>query len=241
MPITKSRGNMYPWVTHTHSHLRGACTHACPYCYVQAIGRRFGGDAHAGPLRIENKELHVRYGAGRTYFIEHANDLFQKAIPPRWINMVLYHCRQWPDNTYVFQTRNTPRAAEWEHCLPPGSLLGTTIETNRKAPGKAPCPRTRARGLRRDLYNETILRFVTIEPVLDFDVDGMLELLRIAEPAFVNIGADSKGHGLHEPDAGKVLDLLDGIRALGIEIRQKTNLARILNTEGQTRGASRVV
>jgi DNA repair photolyase len=51
MGIVKAKGNMYPWVTHMHSHLRGACSHACPYCYVQAIiGRRFGGTAHTGPL-----------------------------------------------------------------------------------------------------------------------------------------------------------------------------------------------
>lgn len=229
MAIVKANGNMYPWVTHMHSHLRGACSHACPYCYVQAIGKRFGGTAHTGPLRVENKELHVCYGSGRTYFIEHSNDLFQESVPSEWIDMVLYHCRQWPDNEFVFQTRNTERSAKWEHCLPVGSMLGTTIETNRKAPGNAPHPKHRARGLMRELYNETIRRFVTIEPILDFDVDGLLELLDIVRPAFVNIGADSKGHGLVEPSADKVLALIDGIRKSGTEIRQKTNLERILN------------
>jgi hypothetical protein len=34
MPLKKSEGNMYPWVTHTHSHLAGACPHECK-CYVQ--------------------------------------------------------------------------------------------------------------------------------------------------------------------------------------------------------------
>ncbi len=229
MAIVKAKGNMYPWVTHMHSHLRGACSHACPYCYVQAIGRRFGGTAHTGPLRLENKELQVKYGSGRTYFIEHSNDLFQEAVTCDWIDMILYHCRQWPENTFVFQTRNTDRAAKFEYLFPPGSMLGTAIETNRKAPGNAPHPKHRARGLMRELYNETIRRFVTIEPILDFDVDGMLELLDIVRPAFVNIGADSKGHGLIEPGAEKVLALIDGIKGMGIEIRQKTNLERILN------------
>lgn len=54
-------------------------------------------------------------------------------------------------------------------------------------------------------------------------------LLDIVRPSFVNIGADSKGHGLIEPSAEKVLALIDGITKTGIEIRQKTNLERILN------------
>lgn len=39
MALTKSKGNMYPWVTHTHTHLRGECPHGCRYCYVQAMER----------------------------------------------------------------------------------------------------------------------------------------------------------------------------------------------------------
>lgn len=228
MAIVKAKGNMYPWVTHCHSHLRGACSHACPYCYVQAIGRRFGGTAHTGPLRLKEEELSVKYVSGRTYFIEHSNDLFQEAVETVWIDLILDHCRRWPENVYVFQTRNTERAARLAHLLPAGAMLGTTIETNRQAPGNAPHPKHRALGLMRELYAEGIRRFVTIEPILDFDVDGMLELLVIVRPAFVNIGADSKGHGLVEPVADKVLDLIDGIRKMGVEIRQKTNLERIL-------------
>jgi hypothetical protein len=75
--------------------------------------------------------------------------------------------------------------------------------------------------------------FMTIEPVLDFDVDGMLELIDIARPAFLNIGADSKRCGLAEPSADKVLALIEGIRTLGIEIRQKTNLERLLKGGGK--------
>jgi DNA repair photolyase len=229
MAIVKAKGNMYPWVTHMHSHLRGACSHACPYCYVQAIGRRFGGDAHTGPLRFKRDELLVNYGTGWTYFIEHSNDLFQNAVPSEWIDEIMRHCREWPGNDFVFQTRNTARAATWQHCLPPHAMLGTTIETNRQAPGNAPHPKHRARGLMRELYRETVRRFVTIEPILDFDVEGMLELLEIARPDFVNIGADSKGTGLAEPSAVKVMALIDGIKKAGIEIRQKTNLERILS------------
>lgn len=228
MALIKSKGNMYPWVTHCHSHLRGACYHACPYCYVQAIGRRFGGEAHLGEVRLDLDQLDIKYGSGQTIFIEHSNDLFAKPVKTGWIDLILGHCREYPDNTYVFQTRNTERSLVWSASLPEHCMLGTTIETNRSAPGRAPHPKHRARGMIQELYQESITRFVTIEPILDFDVDGMLELLDMVRPAFVNIGADSKVCALTEPSPEKVIALIDGIGKLGLEIRQKTNLDRII-------------
>ena len=35
MALTKSRGNMYPFVTHTWNAIKGICFHDCPYCYHQ--------------------------------------------------------------------------------------------------------------------------------------------------------------------------------------------------------------
>jgi hypothetical protein len=46
--------------------------------------------------------------------------------------------------------------------------------------------------------------FVTIEPVMDFDKENMAELLRNANPDFINIGADTGHHNLPEPDAEKL-------------------------------------
>jgi len=229
MALIKSTGNMYSWCTHMHTHLRGACPHACPYCYVQAIGKRFGQTAYTGPQWLDIDQLNIKYGTGRTIFIEHAADLFADAVKPGWIDLILDHCRQWPENTYVFQTRNPNRALNWQDRFPVRLIIGTTIETNRKAPGEAPHSRHRAVGLMPELYRHITTRFVTIEPILDFDVPEMLDLIKCARPNFINIGADSKGHGLNEPTADKVLALIEGIKNLGIEIRQKTNLDRILS------------
>ena len=225
---------MYPWVTHMHSHLRGACPHRCPYCYVQAIGKRFGGDAHTGPLRMDTDQLDIKYGKGRTIFVEHASDLFAEAVKCGWLDLILDHCRQWPENTYVFQTRNVGRLVNWFPYLPDRLILGTSIETDHDAPGSAPHPYKRALGIQ--MLNGSLPRpttFVTIEPVLDFNLDNMLALLDMARPDFINIGADSKGHGLREPSADKVLALIAGIKAMGIEIRQKANLKRLLEGGAQ--------
>ena len=52
MALTKSRGNMYPFVTHTWNAIKGICFHDCPYCYM----KKFDGLL---PIRFDPKELEV--------------------------------------------------------------------------------------------------------------------------------------------------------------------------------------
>jgi protein gp37 len=223
---------MYPWVTHTHSHLEGKCPHECGYCYVQAMSRRFPTlqSKYSGPVRLNGAELNVCYGKGRTIFIDCMNDLWAAQVEKDWIDSVLEHCRAYPLNTYVFQTKNPQRYHEFAVLLPKQFILGTTIETTRAdlCPPTAPKPFDRA-------YSMSTLpsewsKFVTIEPVLEFDLVDMVEWLKAIKPTFVNIGADSKGHGLKEPTGDQLRALIAMIQAAGIEIRQKHNLERLLTT-----------
>jgi protein gp37 len=238
MPLKRSAGNMYPWVTHTHSHLAGACPHACSYCYVQAMARRFPEmkARYSGTVRLIEEEFSVAYGRGRTIFVEHLNDLFAAAVPAQFLVRILDHCRAWPRNTYVFQTKNPDRYLEFIDRLPAGSILGTTIETNRRLPtqvlGDAPQPFDRLEPMTR--LPPQFRRFVTAEPIIDFDTDELASWLGwFSPPDFVNIGADSKGHGLPEPPAEKVRALIAALKSAGIEVRQKHNLERLLGAESQ--------
>jgi DNA repair photolyase len=235
MSIQKATGNMYPWVDYVHSYLRGACPYECPYCYVQAIARRFGNTALQGPLRFAEKELKANYGAekyhGKTIFVEHTHDLFHPDVNPNDMLEVLIKCQKAKSTRFVFQTRNTHIASLWREDLPQGSIVGTTIETNRTI-GKAPAPTERAIYLKQTRNGANrCSSFITIEPILAFDLGEMIELIEIAEPDFINIGADSKGTGLEEPTAIEVKRLIDAIQVLGIEIRTKRNLDRILKKE----------
>jgi hypothetical protein len=225
MALTKSRGNMYPWVSHTHAHLGGQCPHDCKYCFVDHP--RFGrAKKYTGELRLISEEFAVKYGIGRTIFVEHCNDLFAAAVPAPFILSVLEHCARWPHNTYVFQSKNPGRYHEFLSAIPRGSILGTTIETNRVIPGVsvAPAPAERHTAM----VNLAFRKFVTIEPILDFDVDPLAEWITQIRPEFLNIGADSKQHDLPEPSAAKVLAFMAALKALGIEVREKHNLQRLL-------------
>lgn len=228
--LKKSAGNMYPWVTHTKSYLRGACPHRCTYCYVQAMARRFPNmrARYSGQLGLDIDELVEPLGQGQTIFIEHMNDLFAKNVPSAWIRKVLNACCSY-DNTYVFQTKNPERYGEFRDEFPKKCIIGTTIESNRYYPeimGDAPSPVARYRAMLR--ANLGMGMFVTIEPILDFDHDKLPSWLVCMSPDFVNIGADSKGTGLPEPSPEQVMLLLSDLDRAGIRIERKTNLERLL-------------
>ena len=224
MPLNKTKGNMYPWITHTHSHLGGECPHKCTYCYVDSFRGRV--PKYQGELRLVEKELLVNYGKGKTIFIEHCNDLFAEDVPEDFIFKILEHCYRYPDNTYVFQTKNPLKYLRFNNLFPVKSIFGITIETNRDIPSisNAPKPVDRID----DFFAfKNKRKFITIEPILDFDIYEFRYWINLIKPDFVNIGADSKRHNLPEPSMEKVQALIDKLTEYGIEIREKSNLERL--------------
>jgi hypothetical protein len=107
------------------------------------------------------------------------------------------------------------------------------METNREIDGisNAPSPVDRALSM---LYIAGFPKFVTIEPVLDFDVHLFASLINGVQPFFVNLGADSKGHNLSEPTVEKIMQLTEKLKEYGIELREKHNLERLKQREVQT-------
>ena len=228
MPLKQSKGNMYDWVSHTHAHLGGECSHKCKYCYVD--NPLHGRPANfTGPIRLIESEFNVNYGEDKTIFIEHMNDLFADDVPNDFIRRIISHCNLFPKNTYVFQTKNPHRYADWFDFFPFPSFLGTTIETNREIAGisNAPLPIDRYKGM---LYGHAKLfpRFVTIEPVLDFDVDILAGWIRDIKPTFINLGADSKNHNLPEPTVEKIMQLVSKLKEYDIDLKEKHNLQRLV-------------
>jgi len=81
MPLIKSTGNMYSWVTDMHTHLGGDCPHACSYCYVNTgFMNTPRPKRYCGPLRLIEQEFNVNYGTGKTIFIEHKKRVMRLQI-----------------------------------------------------------------------------------------------------------------------------------------------------------------
>lgn len=219
MPLNKSKGNMYEWVTHTWSPIIG-CIHQCKYCYVKAYREL--------PIKPFIKDYDFpSLGKDRVIFVGHTCDMFGENTPQEWVKKVFNHCQLYPNNKYVFQTKNTLKLVRDFGTLPKNFIVGTTIETNRadllKNFSQAPPPIDRAKGL--SLI--TGEKFLTIEPIMKFDIDLFIDLLKLAKPDWVNIGADSKRHNLPEPTFKEIQAFVLELEIANIPIRKKINLNRL--------------
>lgn len=230
--LTKSKGNMYDWVTHTHTHLRGECPHGCKYCYVQAMERRYNGGHYKGELRLDESSLSVDYGKDKIIFIDNCNDLFAEDVNEHWIEMVLDQCKKYPLNKYVFQSKNPRRMICYLKNLDLDYMAGTTIETdvNSSDVWDSCCPSVLDR-FKSVVHGRKYIKelFVTVEPILYMSDPLMFaNMIHELTPDFVNIGADSKGTGLHEPNACELRMFISELQRLGVNIRKKVNLDRLL-------------
>ena len=229
-----NESNMYPWVTATRNYVGGECPHKCHYCFVNDlkkypnVAKRYSGE----PFLIES-ELAKNEGGGKTVFVQDCGDLFAEAIPIEWINRVFLHCNAYPGNIYVFQTKN-PKRFMGDFVFPKRILFGTTLESNiDHNVTEAPTPNERFEAMmqvkefvkKRNLNADI---FISIEPVMDFDLATFSSWIYQLKPKFVSIGADSKRCGLTEPSAEKVRLFINEMRNV-TEVRVKDNLKRLVD------------
>jgi len=219
MGLNIAKGNMYRYITHTWNTLKGKCEHDCSYCYMKRWKRQ-------NALRFDSKELKTDLGEGNFIFAGSSCDLFAGNVSPEWIKLTLEHCSKY-NNKYLFQTKNPAKLMTFKDELPDDLVICTTIETNRFYPeimANSPKPEFRAQSMS-ELYE--FVRFVTIEPIMDFDLPELVELIKLCCPVQVNIGADSGGHKLPEPSKEKILDLISELSKFTVVV-QKKNLRRLL-------------
>lgn len=225
MSLNKSKGNMYPWVTHTWNPIRGKCPHGCVYCFMK--------DRNVGDLRLDGRTLEDNLGSGRTIFVGSSTDMWAGRVWDSWILMVLEKCNLYPNN-YIFQSKNPGRffdtacGEEISEKFPVGTILGTTLESNNDY-GQgvyAPAPWARAAAMTYPQLDH-FKKMVSIEPIMAFDLKIFVYWIRQIKPAFVSIGADSKGHNLPEPKPDDLTDFIIALRSI-TEVKIKKNLSRIL-------------
>ena len=131
-----------------------------------------------------------------------------------------------PKQTFLLQTKNPSCLTDWR--IPSNVILGTTIETNRRTEhlSKAPIPENR-------YYN--LLGFnrkaVTIEPILDFDLDVLKQWIWKINPEIVWVGYANHTNGLNldEPELSKTQKLIDELNKF-TDVRLKTIREKIYLT-----------
>ncbi len=194
------------------------CTHRCSYCYAMRLietklrdspkyARGFDPTFHASDLARAN------FKPTDVVFVVDMGDLFSDGVPDEWIEAVLSRARQVPAR-YLFLTKNPSRYEKFLELLPSGSILGATIETNRdditRSISRAPPPSQRYRSLSDIPWPR---KYVSVEPVLEFDLDVLASWIEEIAPVTVHVGYDNWNSRLPEPPLWKVKELINRVSA----------------------------
>lgn len=218
----KQGSNMYQFCTYTFNILKGRCSHNCLYCYVKRFPQT--------ELHFDEKELKTKLGSKNTIFVGSSCDMFAEDVLSSWILNVLSHCKEYPDNTYIFQTKNPKRFVEFKNNFPEKTILGITIETNQLGFNyNAPSVEERVYWFSKEELH-TFKRFVTIEPIISFSVEPFAEMIKRIKPEFVNIGADSnhkRDYILPEPSKEDIKLLVKELEKF-TKVNLKSNLKRLM-------------
>ncbi len=242
---------MYPNSV-TYNAFKG-CNFDCVYCeksfkrMLKRVGRNinfylcYNYTPHTHPENLKKipsgkkewKELIVFiYGQGDIYFCPEyfARQTF-KAIDAH---------RPRKPKIYYFQSKAPSvfnQYLDWFNENEDKVILLTTLETNRdegyRSISKAPLPTKRFYDFLDLPYTRKV---VTIEPVLDFDLEIFLNWMRLLKDQgtleYVWFGYDSKNCGLGEPSTEKSQRFVDELQAYGIEVRGKNLRDVKLHSEG---------
>ncbi|MHA2024247.1 MAG: DUF5131 family protein [Candidatus Thorarchaeota archaeon] len=219
---------MFPFITHTANPIGGECPYGCPYCWALALQAEKQWDKYKGETRLFPKELKKRYSEGDFVFAVTMRDPCSKDVTDAMLLEIFQWMKQSPDAKFLLLTKNPHRFYQLYdrgHSFPENLYLGATIETNReKHLGSALRQKERLYWMiRLSIIEELKGRlFLSIEPVVDFDIVDFANQINQIRPWAVAIGMDNYGHKLSEPPKSKILELIRILKLEYISVFEKT-------------------
>lgn len=198
------------------------CLHDCSYCWARrfALERLSNTEKYKdgfAPKLVEN-ELNKRF-RNQFVFVSDMGDLFGEWISKEWILKVIEATRNSPSSDFLFLTKNPSRYREFVHLCRNNIVLGATIETNRSNDfSKAPPVAERAKAMTNLQYDR---KFLSIEPIMDFDVEIFTKWIEEIAPIRVAVGYDNWRNRLPEPSLSKTSQLIEKLNEF-VEVRKRT-------------------
>jgi protein gp37 len=201
------------------------CLHNCTYCYGRKLAetklKNIERYKDGFKPNLNEKELKKKF-TKKFVFVSDMGDLFGDWVPREWILKVLEAISNSPSSYFLLLTKNPKRYSFFS--FPVNTVLGTTIETNRdyvfsKAPSRAERYMI-MRGLKHPL------KAVSVEPIMDFDLDILASWIKEIKPALIHVGYDNWGNFLPEPALEKTSQLIHQLesftRVKTLTLREKT-------------------
>lgn len=225
MDSKKKKSRMFRSVNHTWNPVVG-CSHHCFYCWARMLVKRRRYQTPCNECYNFKVHAHLErpIKTGKVILVCSMGDLFCKECPRDYIQQVLDKIRSHQNKTFIICSKNPARFSDFIKSVPDNCILGTTIETNRdilvRALTKAPLPSQRYEAMIKLNHKR---KFLSIEPIMDFDLSILLTWVRKIKPEICEIGYNNyTTFQLPEPPLSKTEKLISRIRKLGIVTHEKT-------------------
>ena len=224
----EKKNNMYKLSVSQWSPFAG-CKHDCIYCkssFQRQLKRWAKKNCpgcyefvpHAHPERLDQSLPNT--GHMQFIFTCSSGDI-ACCDDTSYLERIIDRIRRERNKTFLIQSKD-PKTFN-RAVFPKNVILGTTLETNRdelcEKVSKAPKPSQRYKDFLEVTHD---LKMLTIEPVMDFDLDVMVDWVENINPCMVWLGYDSGKNRLPEPELEKVRNLQWELAKRGFVVVLKT-------------------
>jgi len=204
------------------------CNFNCSYCWARKLaeGKLKSSYPNGFIPEFHPDRLKVSFKPDDFVFVCSMGDI---SFVPTYVIEEIWDCvLKFSDTKFLLCTKNPSIYARFKE-VPDNLYLGTTIETNRAYPksiSKAPEVLLRY-GIMASLEGVNH-KFISIEPIMDFDLIEFSRWIYDINPEIVEIGADNYNNNLPEPSSDKIHKLIDILTLHGVNLVQKQGLERLL-------------
>src|SRR3990167_1875162 len=179
-------GKMFKTITMTWNPFTG-CKFDCSYCWARGLadGKLKASYPNGFLPTFHPERLKVKFKPDDFVFVSSMGDIsFTGLEDYDKLDTVI---QDFPETKFLLQTKH-PDIFVCGYPFPDNVYHGVTIETNRPIlVSKAPSPEMRYGIMTLDKHPH---KFVSIEPIMDFDLDVFSKWLIDINPEIVEIGAD---------------------------------------------------
>ncbi len=211
------------------------CLFNCTYCSARKLAltrlktsERYkeGFDPH-----FVWKELGRRFRDGTWCFLCYMGDISWAGAEA--VKLIIEKVESMPGVSFLMLTKDPSCylrwQEEWGFEAPSNLYLGATIESNiDHGVTKAPPPEKRYEAMR-DLQHDK--KFISMEPILSFDLGTLLGWMKQVKPCIIEVGADNYHHKLPEPESWILRRFIEDLRAFCPNVIEKNGLDRLLKGE----------
>jgi DNA repair photolyase len=182
-------------------------------------------EKYSGASRTNAKWLNEikQFTAEDFVFVCDMTDLFGYWVPTEIIQQVFIAISNSPAK-FLLLTKNPERYRQLISIgvsVPSNCILGCTVESDVDHLSSGMQERARLMVMM-ELRLMGYPTMLSVEPIMDFDLEPFVNKIIKAKPEFVAVGYDNYGNGLVEPSFSKTIHLIHYLEAAGIRVYKKT-------------------